>query len=390
MMNAISPSMSPRPVQDSLENIVASLASEFAGTAAYHDRTGEFPFANFDRLSEAGLLTLTLPRHLGGQGAGLAEALSVIGGIARGEPSTALVLTMQYVHHGLLSDGQWPAEVVRRVAREAAEGVSLINALRVEPDLGTPFRGGLPGTSARRVEGGWRISGHKIYSTGIPILSWLVVWGRTNEEQPRSGQFLVPAKAPGVRIVETWDHLGMRASGSHDVIFEDVFIPTEHAVDIRPPSEWTSLDPLRTAWFTLLISAIYDGVARAARDWVINFAKTRTPSNLGAPLATLPRFQEAIGEIEGLLMTNRRLLTGAAADTDAGTPPTLAETGLIKLTVTRNSQTAVERALELGGNPGLSRANPLERHYRDVLCARVHSPQDDTVRLTAGRLALGV
>jgi alkylation response protein AidB-like acyl-CoA dehydrogenase len=390
MMNAISPPISPQPAPTSLDGVVASLAAEFARTAGDHDRTGNFPFANFDRLSEAGLLTLTLPRHLGGQGAGLAEALTVIGGIARGEPSTALVLTMQYVHHGLLGDGHWPAAAVQRVAREAAEGVSLINALRVEPDLGTPFRGGLPATIGRRVEGGWRISGHKIYSTGIPILSWLVVWGRTDEDEPRIGQFLVPAKAPGVRIVETWDHLGMRASGSHDVILEDVFIPTEYAVDLRPPSEWAAPDPLRTAWFTLLISAIYDGVARAARDWVINFVKTRMPSNLGSPLATLPRFQEAIGEIEGLLLTNRRLLTGTATDTDAGNPPTLAETGLIKLTVTRNALAAVERAVELGGNPGLARSNPLERHYRDVLCARVHSPQDDTVRLTAGRLALGI
>jgi alkylation response protein AidB-like acyl-CoA dehydrogenase len=390
MMNAISPAISPRSVPTSLESVVASLATEFARTAADYDRTAEFPFANFDRLSEAGLLTLTLPRHLGGRGAGLAEALTVIGGIARGEPSTALVLTMQYVHHGLLGDGHWPAAVVQRVAREAAEGVSLINALRVEPDLGTPFRGGLPATIGRRVEGGWRISGHKIYSTGIPILSWLVIWGRTDEEQPRSGQFLVPAKAQGVRIVETWDHLGMRASGSHDVILEDVFIPTDYAVDLRPPSEWAAPDPLRTAWFTLLISAVYDGVARAARDWVIDFAKTRTPSNLGASLSTLPRFQEGIGEIEGLLLANRRLLTGAATDTDAGNPPTLSETGLIKLHVTRNALAAVERAVELGGNPGLARSNPLERHYRDVLCARVHSPQDDTVRLTAGRLALGI
>jgi alkylation response protein AidB-like acyl-CoA dehydrogenase len=210
------------------------------------------------------------------------------------------------------ADGHWPAAVVQRVAREAAEGMSLINALRVEPDLGTPFRGGLPATIGRRVEGGWRISGHKIYSTGIPILSWLVVWGRTDEEQPRSGQFLVPAKAPGVRIVETWDHLGMRASGSHDVILENVFIPTDYAVDLRPPAEWATPDPLRTAWFTLLISAIYDGVARAARDWIIDFARTRTPSNLGVPLSTLPRFQEGIGEIEGLLLANRRLLSACS------------------------------------------------------------------------------
>ena len=77
-------------------------------------------------------------------------------------------------------------------------------------------------TIARRTETGWRLSGRKIYSTGAPILKWYAVWARTDEPEPRVGMFLVPAGLPGTWIVETWDHLGLRASGSHDVVFEDV------------------------------------------------------------------------------------------------------------------------------------------------------------------------
>ncbi|HMG50177.1 MAG TPA: acyl-CoA dehydrogenase, partial [Inquilinus sp.] len=284
----------------------------------------------------------------------------------------------------------WPAHLAERLGREAAAGVSLINALRVEPELGTPARGGLPATVARRTPEGWRVSGHKIFSTGIPILSWLAVWATTDEAQPRVGTILVPADAPGIKVVESWDQLGMRATNSHDVILDHVLVPLDHAVDLRPPEAWRVPEPGKSAWSALLIGALYDGVARSARDWFVGFLKSRVPANLGAALATLPRMQDAVGEIEALLAVNARLIASAARDVDDGRPPSPSESGLIKLTVTGNAIAAVEIAVKLTGNPGLSRANPLERHYRDVLCARIHTPQDDSVRLAAGRLALGL
>lgn len=374
----------------SLAGIVGSLRAEFARTAEHHDRTAAFPFANFDRLAEAGLLALTVPRRFGGGGAGLSEALTVVGGVAQGEPSTALVLSMQYAMHATIGARGWPAPLVERLSREAVAGVSLVNALRVEPDLGTPARGGLPATVARRSEAGWRLSGHKIYATGIPVLSWLAVWARTDEDEPRVGTFLVPAGAAGIRVLETWDHLGMRATASHDVILEDVEIPRDHAVDVRLPKEWSKPDAAQMAWAALLIGGLYDGIARSARDWLVEFLRNRKPANLGAALATLPRMQEAVGEIETLLAANARLLHSAAADVDAGRPPAAGESGMLKTIVSNNAIAAVEMALKLTGNHGVNRRNALERHHRDVLCARIHTPQDDSVRLGAGRLALQV
>jgi alkylation response protein AidB-like acyl-CoA dehydrogenase len=98
--------------------------------------------------------------------------------------------------------------------------------------------------------------------------------------------------------------------------------------------------------------------------------------------------QEAVGEIEALLRVNARLLSSTGRDVDAGRIPEIAESGLIKSTVTNNAIAAVEIALKLSGNHGLSRGNPLERHHRDVLCGRIHTPQDDSVRLAAGKGAL--
>src|SRR4051812_36037601 len=99
----------------SLAETVAALATEFAATAAEHDRSGTFPFANFDRLAEAGLLSLITPRRYGGQGGGLQEATLAVGGIARGEPSTALVLSMQYLQHASIEERGWPAHLAEKL-----------------------------------------------------------------------------------------------------------------------------------------------------------------------------------------------------------------------------------------------------------------------------------
>ena len=381
----------PRPDQPDSVTRALSLAAAFAERAPAHDRDGSFPFRNFEDISAAGLLALTVPVALGGGGAGASETARVLGIIGKADASTALVLSMHYIQHLVMARStRWPGRLSRKLAKETIEGVALINALRVEPDLGSPARGGLPATIARRTETGWRLSGRKIYSTGAPILKWYAVWAKTDEAETRVGLFLVPAGLPGTRIVETWDHLGLRASGSHDVIFEDVVFPLDYEIDVRKPEEWKVPDLTQATVHAIFVAAIYDGIARAARDWLIGFLQNRVPANLGAPLATLPRVQEVVGAIETRLAVNARLIDSFTRDFDDGFPLNAIESNIIKLTVTNNAVAAVEDALSLTGNHGLSRTNPLERHYRDVLCGRVHTPQDDTTRISAGRLALGV
>lgn len=363
----------------------------FAERAPSHDRAASFPFENFQELSEAGLLALPVQKALGGTGAGVREAARVVNAVGKADAATALVLAMHYIHHLVITrNGNWPAHLAHQVSTDAVKGLALINALRVEPDQGSPSRGGLPQTTAKRTAEGWRITGRKIYSTGAPILKWYTVWAKTDGPDVRVGVFLVPAGLPGTEIVETWDHLGLRASGSHDVVFDNVLVPLDHEVDVRRPGDWGAPDVSQATIQAVLVGAVYDGVARAARDWLIDFLKTRTPSSLGAPLATLPRAQEIVGSIEAKLAVNARLLDTFAHDIDEGVALTPVEANILKLTVTNNAVAVVEDALSLTSNHGLTRANPLERHYRDVLCGRVHTPQDDSTKISAGRIALGI
>jgi len=366
-----------------LDAILPTLTERFAATADLLDRDSSFPFDNFAALHEAGLLTLTTPKSLGGHGADLPATLKVLQAVARGEPATALVLSMQYLFHASLETrGGWPDHLKRLVAEDARQNGGLINALRVEPDLGTPARGGLPATVARRTPDGWRISGRKIYSTGSPGLTWMVVWARTDEAEPRVGGWLVHKDTPGWPIEETWDHTGLRASGSHDVVFEDTLVSDDRALSPLPVGTPQAPDPVMAIWSPVLTSAIYDSVARAGRDWFVRWLIERKPANLGASLSTLPRFQEIVGAIDGLLLQNRVLLD-AAANGRLGP----GEGALVKQLVTENAIAAVEKAIAASGNPGLSRHNDLQRHYRDVLCGRIHTPQGDVVLTAAGKAA---
>ena len=156
----------------------AALAERCTARAAEHDRSARLAHEYISALLEA----VTMPRRLGGGGLGLARATAVVVTVGRGDPATALVHAITLLQHGLIHrDGApWPRTVPDAVGWDAEARFALINALRVEPEFGTPARGGLPVTCARRDGDGWRVTGRKIFSTGAGALV------RRGPRRPRS------------------------------------------------------------------------------------------------------------------------------------------------------------------------------------------------------------
>lgn len=366
----------------------AALADEFSGSAARLDATGEIPRAHFERLHSAGLLGLVTAREHGGFGGGLAHAQAVVAEIGRGEPSTALVLAMHYnSQHALRTSGNWPRHLVERVTAANREGPALINNAQSEPGIGSPAHGALPRTVARRDGDVWRITGRKNYVTGIPLLAWVNVLAVTDEPEPRLASFLVPTDAPGFRIEKTWNAAGMLATRSDDIILDDVVIPFADLTDAQPAREPLSRPESAAAFFFSLIGAVYHGVARAARDRLLAFVGDYAPASLGAPISTVPRIQDGLGDIEVRLATNARLLRSLAGDVDAGRPVG-ADAMNVRYVVVDNAVAVTSLALDLAGNPGLNRDFQLERHHRDAITARSHAPQNHLIRGIAARAAL--
>ena len=374
------------PDLDRLPALTAALAAD----AAEHDRDASFPYRGVAAVHEAGLLTATVARASGGPGGGLADTVRILRALGEGDPAVALVTAMTLFTHALQArSGGWPEAVYQLLLEQSATRPVLVNALRVEPELGSPVRGGLPRTVAVPRGGHWELSGHKVFSTGAEALGWMAVWARTDEPSPRVGSFLVQGGSKGVTVLPTWNHLGLRASRSDDVLLDRVRVPLDRVAGLAEPGGGGGRDEIGGAWNSLGLTALYLGVARAAQQWLTGFLHQRVPTALGAPLATLPRFQTAVGEIDIALSGAERLVRALAEDVDAGDAEAAGQAGGAKVLGTRAAITAVEQAVALVGNHGLTYDNPLQRHHRDVLCSRVHTPQDDMSLLAAGRAALG-
>ena len=369
----------------------AKLAAEHASR---HDRDRTFPVEGLAELARNGYLGLAVPEKLGGASATVADLVLGNAALARGDASLALVVAMHAALLGRVRDAAvWPDSHLERVGREvvsARDGTgALINSLASEPEMGSPSRGGLPRSRAVRHENGWVLNGRKTFSSGAPVLRWGVISAavRVDDAAAYLGNFLVPLSAAGVRIEPTWDTLGMRATGSHTIILEDVEVELEAEVP-RPLAGGDNL-PHERAW-SLSVAAVYLGVAEAAREYAIQFARERKPLALGGKsIATLPNIRERAGRMDLLLFQARGLLVSTARAWDA-TPSASMEAALAaaKVTTTNHAVAIAEEAMRLVGGSSLDRASPLERHFRDVRGGLHHPPQDDAALSVFAREAL--
>jgi len=369
------------------------LAATIAPRAAADDRDNTFPFEDFADLKNAGYLALTVPEADGGMGANLGEFVRAQGRLALGNCATALSSTMSLSTIGREAQFHaWPNGIRARVFAGAVQDGATVNSVATEPELGSPSRGGRPNTSARQVEGGWLINGRKTWSTLSPILTYFLVFAGIDGKE-ETGDFLVTRGAPGLSVVETRDSLGMRATGSHDVLLEDVFVPDADV--IRLGGMRKGADPGASdhrAWGALAVSATYLGVAEAARNTAVQYATDRLPSALGKPIATLPTVQARIGEIDIALLSARTLLWTTADEWDAsagrrdGFPGRVAAA---KMVATNAAVRVVDLAMRVAGGASLTKDLPLERYYRDVRAGLHNPPMDDVTLTIVGKSAFG-
>ncbi len=378
--------------QKKIVALTGELADTFAERAKKHDWEGSFPYENFADLHRAGYLTLTVPRELGGWGAPLIDVMLAQQRLAQGDASTALVTSMHLSHVARFGESEpgRSSEFFTQVCRSVVQDGALLNVAATEPATGSPSRGGRPQTTARRqMDGSWRISGRKTFTTGSPVLQLFIVSCAIEDEsgleliEATKGSFLILRGTPGLHVEETWNSLGMRESGSNDLILEDVHVGPEAYVEAQVPADTIS-QARQSAWSFLTV-AVYLGIAQAARDFAVQFAKNRRPNSLNQPIATIPHIQEKVAKMDLALIQSKALLYGVAEQYSADPASVLAaQFGAAKYVVTNHAVTVVDLAMRLVGGASLSLNFPLQRYYRDVRAGFNHPPQDDA---TIGMLA---
>jgi acyl-CoA dehydrogenase len=359
--------------------VIDQLGPQFADRAAACDAGDIFAADNYAELKRARLFAAGVPAELGGGGASHAELCDMLRRLAHYCGSTALAFSM-HTHMTAINVWRWrhdKAPVEPLLKRVAGEQIVLLSS------GGSDW---LPGSGkAEKVDGGFRITARKCFSSGAPAGDILMTSAVYDDPQagPTVLHFGIPLKAEGVRILDTWHTLGMRATGSHDIELNGVFV-ADAAVGVRrPQGKWHHLFHVITMVAFPLIYAVYVGLAEAARDRALAIAERRKHD------AQLPYL---VGEMENAMVA-AQLALRHMVETAAASKPGPATTNTIFIGRTlagQNAVRAVEKAMEVAGGAGFYRNAGLERLFRDVQGARFHPLQEKQQQRLTGRLALGL
>lgn len=364
--------------QKELLDATGSLADRFHERAAQVDEEGVFPFENFADLKQAGYLSLTVPEKFGGKGINLYEMLLVLERVAQGDGATALSLGWHLGSLLELGEGNtWDNEVFEDLMEKIVNEQVLINRAATEPATGSPTRGGMPQTTAEKQGDKWIINGRKSFTSMAVALGYSLVTARIGETD-KKGSFLISHQQEGVHIEETWDTMSMRGTRSDDLVLTNVELEEKALVEEDGDQR---ANPGPKAWL-LHIPACYLGIAVAARNYAVKFAKEYKPNSLPGPIAEVPEVQRKIGEIELELFKARQLLYTTAdrwlqypeKRQDMG-----GDLGAVKHIATNSANRVVDLAMRIVGARSLAKSSPLQRYYRDVRAGLHNPPMDDAV-----------
>ncbi|MCA1056094.1 acyl-CoA/acyl-ACP dehydrogenase [Rossellomorea aquimaris] len=365
--------------QRELLDMTAKLADTFATRGEKFDREDAFPFENVEDLKAAGYVSLTVPEEYGGKEISLYELVMLQERLATGDAATSLSIGWHLGGLMELSENRpWDEVLFKSLCEKVVTERVLINRAATEPATGSPTRGGLPETRAVKSDRGWIIDGRKTFTSMAKALDYSLVSARIGDSDEK-GFFLVDHSLDGVRIEETWDTIAMQGTGSDDLVLDDVSLSTEALVERDRDKPEGGVLP--KAWL-LHIPACYIGVAIAARNEAITFAKEYSPNSLPGPIKDVPEVQRKIGEIELELFKARQILY-SVADKWVKEPHKRSamgeELGAVKHIVTNSAFKVVDTAMRIVGARSLFKSNPMQRHYRNVRAGLHNPPMDDMV-----------
>jgi alkylation response protein AidB-like acyl-CoA dehydrogenase len=352
--------------------LAVGVAEAAAPHAQRHDAEGSFVSEGVQAARDLGYLTAAVPVELGGRGARTATiaAGQEIIGAACG--STALATAM-HQHVVLSAAWRWRRgdTVVEPLLRKVAGGLVVVST------GGNDWT--CPTTVATPTEGGWLVSGRKTFASLAPVGDVAATFAVIGEPRPGAPviAFGCPLIAPGVRIDETWDAVGMRGTGSHDIVLDDVFVAEGQVTGRRT---WGELDrPLLLAAVHAfpVVSAAYLGVAAGLVDAAMTGKRSDDP-----------RDHHLAGLLDAELRTARWAVYGALADLGDDPEPTLENYLTVqqaKRVVTLAGHEIARTAAELAGGRHYARRGPIDRMTRDLGGARYHPDSPEATLLMAGK-----
>jgi acyl-CoA dehydrogenase len=367
--------------RDAFVPLARELGEKIAPFRAAHDRDGTFVTEAFDILRDAGYLALAVPEELGGKGATMSQVAMAQAELARHCSATALASAM---HQHITVFAAW------RYRRGMPGADALLKRIADERIVlvstgGSDFT--RPNGVATKVDGGYRVTGRKIFCSQVPagdVFSTLFTYDDP-EQGKRVLSMSIPVRADGVEVLDTWDALGMRGTGSHDAQLTDVFFSVALVGAARP---WGVLDPplMVIACNAIpIITGAYLGVAQAARDAAVAAVAS-------GPKGDDPLVQRQVGLLDTKLRVARWALLGAIDEIGDDVDPTMERVAAgmaAKRCVAEEGIAICDLAMELAGGSAFYKGSLIEQCYRDIRAAKFHPLTPELSLLHAGRVALG-
>lgn len=358
------------PAGAALLDLVTGHLPSVRAVADHCNRTGTFPGDVFKEFGDSGVMGATVPRQLGGLGLDrLYDVATALLAVAEVDASTALALHAQF-SRGLTFTYEWlhgdphARQLAERVLRAMALGDPVSGGVKEHPSVVTTI------TPDRH--GGWRLTGRTTLVTMAPIAKHIITVAQTRGDglPARLAAVLVSPDTPGVTVLDNWDGLGMRASGTVDVAYENAPVPDTDVLLRGAVGEQHDGALAGQTVSSVTMLGIYLGIAQAARDWAVRHV-ARGGQSPPAAVRTL------IAEIDARLYMLRAAAGSALmnADTTAAREdlePAVRGRSMmvpfqyVKLMVNRHAPAIVDDCLTLVGGATYSAGHPLARMFRDV------------------------
>jgi len=369
------------------QRLVYQAVAEFAAQrvrphAARWDREGRFPHEVVPQLAELGLLGLAVPEEYGGSGMDAVSAALAVERIAWGDGALALTVASHNslcTAHILLFGNE---EQKRRYLPRLARGEVLGAWCLTEPQAGSDAAA--LRTRADRRGDRYVLNGTKVFVTQGSVAGVYVVLARTGGEGPGGiSAFVVERGTPGLRVGKKEDKLGLRASDTAEVVFEDAEVPEENRLGAEGEGYGQAMRVLEGG--RIGIGAMAVGIGRAALEAAVAYAKGRVA--FGKPIAEFQAVQWMLADSAVELDAAWLLVLRAAWLADQGLP-FRKEASMAKLYASEAAHRAADRALQVHGGYGYIRDYPVERYYRDVRLCEIGEGTSEIQRLIVARAVL--
>ena len=365
-----------------IQSMVRDLArTEFAPKAMERDKTKEFPVDNLKKLGELGLMGMMVPPDYGGSGADTVSYVLALAEVAYACASTAVVMS---VHNSIVCESilrSGTEDQKKKYLPRLASGELLGAFALTEPNAGSdPSR-----QTTKAVYEGDRyvLNGTKRFTTTGKNAGLVIVTAKTDETARHKGisAFLVERDTPGLTVGPLEDKMGLRASDTADLIFENCQIPAENRLGNEGDGFLISMTGLDGGRIGIAAQSV--GVAQAAFDASVQYARER--EQFGQSISKFQGLRWIVADMATEIEAARLMMLSAAAMKDNGENYTL-QASMAKLFASEMVNRITAKAVQLHGGYGFTKEYPVERFYRDARVFTIYEGTSEIQRVVISNL----